>query len=188
MIDDSALLHANRVYDPAKAREYYLRTRKLKGRQGGSDNVPSGNRSGSRPGPTPPKAKSQALAAEKAKLEARFDRLKEILAQAVEAAKARSGVEPTQKKESSTKTEKADTKPLTSTEKKDKAKDAKAKYEKENGNKKVPLSQDIATLQKQITDIKAKIKAALEDAQKKPQSKAKSDSEFEKDQTASKGR
>jgi len=32
-IDDSALLHRDPDYDPVKAHEYYIRTRKLKGRQ-----------------------------------------------------------------------------------------------------------------------------------------------------------
>lgn len=32
--------HEGRVYDPAKAREYYLRTRKLKGRKKGSTDTP----------------------------------------------------------------------------------------------------------------------------------------------------
>lgn len=41
-IDDSALLHADekRKYDPKKAHDYYMRTRKLKGRQGPT--APSG--------------------------------------------------------------------------------------------------------------------------------------------------
>ena len=41
MFDDSALLHAVLPYDPIKAREYYLRTRNLKGRQGGVEQTPT---------------------------------------------------------------------------------------------------------------------------------------------------
>lgn len=42
--DRPELVHANRNYDPVKAHEYYMRTRKLKGRKKGSDEEPkSGN-------------------------------------------------------------------------------------------------------------------------------------------------
>ena len=41
---EDVLQHASAPYDPVKAREYYLRTRKLKGRKKGSFEPTSGNR------------------------------------------------------------------------------------------------------------------------------------------------
>jgi hypothetical protein len=47
--DGEVLMHGDSTYDPAKAREYYLRTRKLKGRQKGVSVVPAGQSSASGP-------------------------------------------------------------------------------------------------------------------------------------------
>ena len=112
MIDDSALLHAEKPYDAQKAREYYLRTRKLKGRKKGSGQpTPTGrNPRGAQPKAAPHPVKPRKTKAQKQKeaevqvaaLKKRLARLKEALAELVKAAKLRSGVE--------TKTDKAKSK------------------------------------------------------------------------------
>jgi hypothetical protein len=180
-VDDSGLLHYSEGYDPAKAREYYLRTRKLKGRKKGRAEPP---KTTYRPkGSPPPKAATQpkgdqhqkararrkALLAEKERLERRLDRLEEVLREAVEAAKKRSGVETKEEKKADKKETKE--KPLTKAEKREKAKEERERREKEEP--KTTLSQDIETLRGQIADIRDKIQDALEDARRKTRSKPK---------------
>lgn len=173
MPDDSALLHG-RLYDPQKAREYYLRTRKLKGRRAGSAEVPASQRSrGPAASPANPKTRRAQLEAQKAILEKRLDRLRDILAQKVEAAKARSGVknEPADKadapaeKAAKNEANKKDS-PLTAKQKQVKAEKAREEYKKEN-RENPPLSDEVAQLQRQIVDIRAKIQAAVKDAREK---------------------
>lgn len=109
-IDDSGLFHAD--YDPAKAREYYLRTRKLKGRKPGSAKLSSTDKSnnedssrrearGKKGTPTskrkPRKSAEQKRRESEAKVKAlktRLAKLKSLLAKLVAEAKGRSGVEP----------------------------------------------------------------------------------------------
>lgn len=177
-IDDSALFHG--TYDPVKAREYYLRTRELKGRKKGTQTKLVGREARDKiqpykkPSVAKPKANSNAarraeLKAQKAALEKRLERLKEVLEQLVDAAKARSGVK---KKESEkgkapeTPKDKADRnaaekkrKPETASQKKERAKKAKEQYEKENPGS---LSEDIEILKEQIKDIQAKVQKAME--------------------------
>lgn len=184
MIDDSALFHA-RAYDPVKAREYYLRTRKLKGRRkttatktspgrGGRrpSNVPA-VRSGGAPNRSKTKSRRAQLQEQKENLEARLDRLREVLEERVEAAKGRSGVKKKDNgkdKAPETQADKADrnkdekSKKLTPKQKADKAKKAKEDYEKENPTS---LSEDIDILNEQIKDIHAKIAAATARAQER---------------------
>lgn len=179
--DDSALFHG--VYDPVKAREYYLKTRKLKGRKPTTATKTSPGRGGRRPANVPaarPKANPQhakarrrraELQAEKERLEKRLDRLREVLAEAVKDAKKRGG---NKKKEAEkgrapeTPVDKADRnkaeksrKPETASQKRERAKKAKERYKKENP---VTLSDDIEVLREQIKDIQAKIQKAVADA------------------------
>lgn len=171
--DDSALLHS-RYYDPAKARAYYLRTRQLKGRQPGSYQPPSQSHTPAVKAlsPNAKKARREELERQKKALENRLDRLKDILASKVKAAKARSGVvdKPTSTDTKETPEDKAnknqDTKkdtPLTTKQKNDKAKKAHEQYVKDHPS----LPQELQALQRQIVDIRAKIKAAVQDAQRK---------------------
>jgi len=182
--NDPVLIHG-RAYDPAKAHEYYLRNRKLKGRNKGSTD--SSSPGGSRPRASSTAGRRQSskharLEAEKAALENRLERLRDVLAQLVEAAKKRSGVEtkPTKKnspdKKSSQKESKKDSK-LSVSEKKEKAEKAREEYQKEHG---MSTSQEVQQLQGQIADIRAQIQAAIQDARQK--------SSQRKPQTASKGR
>lgn len=185
------LLHA-KVYDPVKAREYYLRTRELKGRKGGSgdtinskkvfNKAATGNE-GTYKRPTPTKSNRQEeLAAQRAALQKRLERLRDVLAELVEAAKKRSGVETkpedTPKDKASRNEAAKKEKPLTAKQKAEKAEKAREDYEKESGGS--SLSKDVAQLQSQIADIQKQIQAAM--------AKARENSSSPKPKTAAKGR
>lgn len=195
MIDDSALFHG--TYDPVKAREYYLRTRKLKGRKKGRaelettmdrsefNKIAKGNEGKyARPGneKAERRYRREQLKKKKAALEKRLERLEQVLKELVEAAKKRSGVDKEPKKDRApeTKKDKADRnkaekkdKPETAAEKKERAKKAKEAYEKEHPNS---LSKDVEILQEQVKDIQAKIKKALEDARDRKDKAGKNNS------------
>lgn len=175
MVDDSILLHDDLIheYDPVKAREYYLRTRKLKGRKKGTVDQPSGKNSGS----TKPKAsvkkpvvkktakqKRAETEAQVAALKQRLEKLKEVLAKLVKEAKARSGVKDENPKDKADRNAKEKSrKPLTAAQKRAQAERSKKAYEKE----KQSPDQELKELQEKIKDIRAKIKAAIAAAEKK---------------------
>lgn len=181
MIDDSALFHGG--YDPVKARAYYLRTRKLKGRKASTADVPSPVRGvekppgsavikGSKVNRANTKSRQAELLAQKERLEKRLDRLREILAQLVIAAKSRSGVKKPDSKDAApeTQTDKADrnsdekSKRLTPSQKTAKAKQAKEAYEKEHPNS---LSTNVDILKEQVKDIQNQIQSAIADARER---------------------
>ena len=162
-------------YDPVKAREYYLRTRKLKGRR-----KAAAQPTGGRPEPAavvvrskgPPKQSAnqkQALAAARvAAIQKRLDALKEVLAQLVEQAKKRSGVEtkPDPKKKEAAK---KDDKPKTAAEKK---KDAKAQKERREKEERLSPDQKVAAIQKEMAQVRekiAEIRAQMAKTAKRPQ-------------------
>lgn len=177
--DDSALLEHAQFYDSAKAHAYYLRTRHLKGRRSGSQQTTTGNRSGSqqtsggRSGPrvNPAVTRHQQLEAQRKALEARLDRLREVLSELVAAAKKRSGVKDVvapspgdTPKDTAAKNEAAKkTVPLTAAQKKEKAAQAREAYAKEHPQS---LPKELQALQEQIKDIHEQIKAAVADAKK----------------------
>ena len=178
-IDDSALLHGG-TYDPVKAREYYLRTRHLKGRRRAQARPPGPGR---RPAVAQVKPKQSsaarraAIEAEKAHLEKRLKRLKEVLRELVDAAKKRSGVDEskdTPKDKADRNAQRKKNRPLTAAQKRKKAKADKERYDKEH--KDSPKS-EIQQLRQQIQDIEERIRAAMAEAGKKRPNK-----------TASKGR
>lgn len=170
----NVLAHAG-TYDPIKSREYYLRTRKLKGRQPAKAAPLSSPGEGGRPvasGPKPSREKTNSrqaeLKAQRAALEKRLERLREVLSELVEAAQGRSGVKdtPAEKKAQAEKAA-ADTKAdkkLTPKQKREKAKQAREEYEKSGGSS---LSNDVAELKRQVQAIQKRIKDALDDAQDK---------------------
>lgn len=173
-IDDSALFHG--TYDPVKAREYYLRTRKLKGRQHGSPRVTGDTRGRAGVSGAPNRANTKSrhaeLEAQKKALEKRLEHLRKVLAHLVDAAKKRSGVDHHEKgKAKETQADKADrnaaskkSKPETAAEKKKRAKKAKDAYEKEHPNS---LSEDVDILKVQVEDIRKKIQDALDKARER---------------------
>lgn len=174
MIDDSGLFHG--TYDPQKAHEYYLRNRKLKGRKPAAAAVATSPARGGRPAVGANRSKTQSrqaeLKAQKEHLEKRLERLREVLAQLVDAAKKRSGGDPNHKdKAPETPADKADrnkaakkAKPETAAQKKERAKKAKETYEKEHPNS---LSRDVDILQAQVADIHKKIQDAMAAAQER---------------------
>lgn len=137
-------------YDAAKRREYYLRTRKLKGRTKGS----------ARPAP-PKKTRAQRQAERRKKQEAqiaalkgRLEKLRVLLAAEVKKAQARSGVE--QKKTESKTTTSSKQKSSGKTEKLTAAqKTAKAKADKKR-------QEELNTPEAQIKSLTEKIKTIQE--------------------------
>ena len=153
-----SLLHA-RDYDPVARREYYLKTRKLKGRRVGAGKTAvarhpsSGTASVKRPSPTAKisaKERRKAIEARVAALQARLDKLKKVLEELVRQAKLRSGVETPKKDTPSDKPEK-----LTNKEKADAAERAKEFREK---NKDPSLSAQAKALESKIKSVQARIK------------------------------
>lgn len=167
-VDEFLQHHLEHAYDSAKRREYYLRTRELKGRKKGRGDRPTGGRPTGRP--QPPRKKAGQTPAEiearKVALEKKLERLKEVLRELVEAAKARSGVEPTRDKEASTPeptSSKKDSK-LTAAQKRKKAADARKDYEpeKQSAPTTKSLEADIAKVREQIASARAKLRASIE--------------------------
>lgn len=191
--DDSALFHGGN-YDAQKAHEYYLRTRKLKGRKRSGPRAPQTRQMGAprqaqgsgggKPNRADTKSRRAELLAQKKRLEARLDHLRKVLEELVAAAKKRSGGDPNKKKDEKdkapeTQADKADRnkaekdrKPLTAKQKADKARKAKEAYEKEHPNS---LSTDVEVLKEQVKDIEAKIQKAVEDARRRRNTAGKKD-------------
>ena len=148
------LEHASAAYNAAKRREYYLRTRKLKGRTHGSDN------------PLHPHKKRAQRQAERrrqqeakiAELKGRLKKLQEVLAAEVKQAKARSGVKTskTETKTTGSSNGTSNSKPehLTSAQKAKKAKEDKKRREK---NKDLSLDEQVKSLTQRIKTIQERI-------------------------------
>lgn len=170
------IMHVDPTYSPQKAHEYYLRTRELVGRQPGVAAQPAKVTSAAKPAAAPLKkaapvaakpaaSKQSAVDAQMTALQARFDKLKEVLASLVAAAKARSGVDSKAASKAPTKETAAQTK---------KRSDAAKKYYDAHKNDK-PQTPDaqLKALQQKIADISAKIKKLQAEAAaaKKPAAK-----------------
>ena len=155
--EEILLMHGETPYDPAKAHEYYLRTRELKGRQKGAEQETSG-RSGGKVIPlsskAPPKKKtalkSEARAAE---LQKRLTRLRKVLAELVKQAKGRSGVSSKDKKDSGGSGKSGGASKLSATEKREAAKRSKEYYKKHKDD-----APDVKELKAKIEEVKKKIK------------------------------
>lgn len=162
---DFILAHAAE-YDPAKRREYYLRTRKLKGRpKGGRQPAPKGKPS--------PFDSAKLKARRKARLQALQTRLKKLeqeLEILVQQAKERSGVsrseDPTRKKtptqsKTSTKGSGGSERKLTAKEKRDAAQRSK-EYREKNPQKTETeqIEAKIRAVREKIAEMKAQIAEA----------------------------
>ena len=176
------LLEHAHYYDPVKAHDYYMRTRRLKGRQHGSDQPGSSPRNGSngsqngknnlpaKANPTARELRQQADERTKA-LKVRIKRLEFVLERLVAEAKKRSGVEtppkhdahktsPAQKPEHHRQTQKE--------------KQAQKRYDERHRkpapHKPAPESTDkqlqnkIEQLQEKIQAIRRQLKQAVKDA------------------------
>jgi len=156
-------------YDPRRAHEYYLRTRKLKGRLQ-RDATPNLNPAGRTRGASAlaPRAlsrKSLQKTPEQHRLEAhervealkaRLETLRKVLAELVQLAQARSGQDETKTSTPST----SDSK-LTPTQKKVAA-EASRKYYEEHKNDTLSPSEQLEVLQSKVKAVEAKIQEMRE--------------------------
>jgi uncharacterized protein YceH (UPF0502 family) len=166
------LKHADVPYDPAKRREYYLKTRELKGRQPGRGSPTAsktGNRARSQGDLTKRRAASEQrreeVKARIEKLKAHIAELKVVLKKVLAEAKARGGGTPQPAKKTAAKSDSksSDKKPLTAKQKSDAAKRSKEAYDKEqkkSGNQ----NQELASLTNQLNSLKKRISKAIENA------------------------
>jgi DNA mismatch repair ATPase MutS len=161
-IESLNLSHVDVPYDPAKRREYYLRTRQLRGRKTGQAMEIFGEKPKRSVSTTPPKkanadSKQSDFQAKMDALNARLDKLKTVLAELTKQAQARSGVDPAGSSSSTDSKSSTATPPkkLTAKQKADKAKKAK-----ENADKKANQtpSQQLKELESKIKAIQAEIK------------------------------
>jgi chromosome segregation ATPase len=145
---DENLVHD---YDAVKRRQYYLRTRKLKGRTKAAVK------------PTiPKKTRAQRQAERRRKLEAdvaalkgRLAKLQAVLAELTKAAKARSGVKDKTAPKKSTSTSKTTGAQKLTPAQKDKAAKAAEEYREKNPDK--VLSEEIKSLNSKIKTIQERI-------------------------------
>lgn len=171
------------IYDAEKAHEYYLRTRQLKGREPGADIATTVQKPSSvkttvkKPGASPMKAQPVKMTPEQRRaqisaqveaLRAKLAQLKEVLAQLVEEAKARSGVEPEPEVESkATRTPGTSTRKLTPQQQADAAQRAKewreANPEKAMDQEAAKLDKQIKNIQDKITQMREKLKTVIAD-------------------------
>lgn len=174
-IEGFMLQHAEQLYDPVKAHEYYLKTRQLKGRQRTRQGFPmtidrrgaldlATNRIAARPRVSN-KSAAQLRAETKAKVEKlqnRLDRLKEVLRQMTEEAQARSGIKSQPAKKSTPEKAGSAAKEKLTTKEKREAAERSEKYRKEHPEKTTP-AQEVKELQQKIQDVKEKIREMKED-------------------------
>lgn len=167
------------VYDPVKRREQYLRTRQLKGRRKGSLQPTSGGSRSQTPTHSTANSKKQQAEARLAALKQRLEQLRDLLAKKVEQAKSEAGVET--KKDASpnkaTSSKSGGSKGTTTAKEKRENRERYEKYKKENPDK--PASKDpsvqseIEQVQKQIREVRQKLKDAVEQARQRSKDNSK---------------
>ena len=165
-----SLSHA---YDAAKAREYYLRNRELKGRKKGVAQTPAQRAAAAAAAQKAKRAKAlaehKAAEARVAELKARLAKLDKLLKELVKQAKARSGIDSKAKPTSKTPDKKA--KPLTAAQKRDAAKRAKANREKDGDQSLSAEAKELEAKIKKVRERIAKMRAQIAAAKKKSKSK-----------------
>lgn len=147
-------------YDAVKRREYYLKTRKLKGRKPGIIKAPTLRKKAV---PKPPKKTRAQRQAERQKqleakitaLKGRLEKLQEVLAAETKKAQARSGVAPA-KTSSDQKTSQANP-PVQKLTAAQKAKKAKAEKEARAKDPDQSLSDQVKSLTEKIKTIQERI-------------------------------
>jgi hypothetical protein len=169
-------------YDPQQRREYYLRTRELKGRKKIGIGRPSAptvrdreratlpftTQPAKRPElkPKPKTSKTAEIEARVAELKARLEQLREVLRQLVKEAQIRSGADPTEAGKPGT-SQKPTKKPEKTPEKltpEQQAAQEKAAEEYYEKNKDKILADQVKDLDTKIKAIQAKIKLMREQA------------------------
>lgn len=156
------LSHADPNYDPRKRREYYLRTRQLKGREPGAGRPPSAPSGRPNLNLSTEKERRERVEA----LQRKLDRLKEIYQELLAQSKGRAGIESPSKtpakKASSSKGGSSSTK-TTAKERREAAERSKEWREKHPKKKSQPeksVEEKLASLRKAIAKIRAEIAAA----------------------------
>jgi hypothetical protein len=149
--------NAPKIYDAVKRREYYLRTRKLKGRKPGSGIRPA-VKNQTRAQKTAEHRRKQE--AQISALKGRLAKLQEVLAAETKQAKARSGVKTSKSSTDQKSSSNSDSKHLTPAEKAKAAK-ASADYRKKNPNP--SLSDQVKSLTEKIKTIQERIAKMRED-------------------------
>lgn len=182
---DDFVAHYTQGYDPAKAHEYYLRTRKLKGKKTGTAVAPKGRPVGKQlttHSVAAPKQKTalehrKEVAARVESMKGRLEKLRKLLRQLVKEAQIRSGVDPKDQKAKAKAT--AGSEKLTAAEKKEAAKRSKEYREKHKAElaketltaQEKRLSEQIKDVEAKITKAKAELKAAVAKARQNSVSK-----------------
>lgn len=162
-VEEFILKHADLPYDPAKAHEYYLRTRKLKGRQRALM-VPNKGRVAAKT-ILPKKVKTTAqrqkeVEARVKALEVRLNKLRAVLKELLNKAEGRTVLGANNKPPTKS-TSSAGSKKLTSAQKQEAAKKSKEYYEKHK--KEVSLAEKEKKLEQSIKEVKVKIEKARKD-------------------------
>lgn len=187
MTSPNELKHA-RVYDPQKRHDYYMRTRKLKGRQKGSGGkTTTYSYTVAKPGKA--KTVKQKRAEAKARVDAlnkRLDKLRTVLAELVKQARSRSGVTSSissnstrsSKSSSSSKSSKPEHKTAAQKEKDAKrAKESREKTQKSSPSQEAKeVEAKIKEVRQQIAQMKKQIAEARKKASKTSKPKFKADS------------
>ena len=151
---DDELVHD---YDANKRREYYLRTRQLRGRSAGAQKAMGSRRLKAKP-PTKTRAQRQAerrkqIEAQVNALKARLEKLRTVLDQLTKQAQAGSRAKP-KSSENASSEKKSPDKKLTAGEK---AKAAKASEEYRKKNKDLLLADEVKSLNGKIKTIQDRI-------------------------------
>lgn len=169
--EEFILIHADRRYDATKAREYYLRTRELKGRKP-AQSAPAVVRMPGKKKPisvarsapakvSPPKSSKQLREESRKRIDSlnkKLVRLKGVLTKLL--ADSKSGKKTTEAKGGKAKASGGSDRKLTSAQKNEQAKRSKDFYDK-NKKKLAPKKDDKPTakdVEKQIAETRAKIK------------------------------
>lgn len=147
------------AYDPAKRREYYLKTRQLKGRTTKAVRTSKSKPTAKPKPPTKTRAQRQAerrrkLEAEVNALKARLEKLRDALEELTKKAKARSGVKPDSTALKKSTAKKTTAKKQTAAQKAKAAKQSKEYYEK---HKDEILADEIKSLKGKIKTIQERI-------------------------------
>lgn len=176
-VQEFILAHADVPYDPVKRREYYLKNRKLKGRQAGKgEDKPLGRTVGTNAiqAPSKPKSNLHETNAERVKaLQDRLEHLRGVLRQLVKEAKGRSGASDTQSKTTTSSGKGGSSKDskLTAQEKREAAKRSKEYREKHKDPKAEEIQKKIQDALAKIKELRQQIAASKQGSQKSAQTK-----------------
>lgn len=166
------MTHVIHIYDAEKAHEYYLRTRKLKGRQPAAEEPTVAKTTTFKPSVQPkaapkvapakqsPEQRRAAIAAQVEALRTKLAQLKEVLAQLVAQAKARAGVEPEPEPTAKEPRNTSDSPQKLTPEQRAEAAQRSKEWREANPDK--AMDQDAAKLTRQIEAVEDKIQEMRE--------------------------